>query len=148
MGKLAGGLFRTLTTLFYTLDFLCAAAILVIYSYFLAKLSYHDVHISKDWEAVEGLSGAAVVYTIFAILLTCFLGGVKIFAFLGVLFDLLFMGAMIAIAVLLRKGAHTCKGTVVTPLGTGATTAQGAGTNLGLACRMNLAAFIIACIAA
>ena len=37
------------------------------------------------WEkAVEGLSGAAVLYTIFAVVLTCCLGGISVFAFLAI----------------------------------------------------------------
>lgn len=149
MAKVVGGLLRSMATLFYLLDFLCAAAIIALYSYFIAKLDYHDLNISNQVKAIEGLSGAAVIYSAFAVLLTCFLGGVKFLAFLAILLDLLFMGAMIAIAILVRGAAHSCTGNVTTPLGTGNVNTDGAaGTNLGTACKMNLAVLIIACIAA
>jgi hypothetical protein len=61
-------------------------------------------------KAVEGMSGAAVLYTAFAVILVCFLGGITVFAFLGLLLDLLFCGAFIAIAVLTRAGAKKCSG--------------------------------------
>ena len=53
------------------------------------------------------MSGAAVIYTGFASLLTCFLGGITFFAFLAILLDVLFCAAMVAIAVLTRGGSHT-----------------------------------------
>lgn len=61
-------------------------------------------------KAVEGISGGAVIYTALAVLLVCFLGGITIFAALGLLLDLLFCGAFVAIAILARAGAKTCTG--------------------------------------
>lgn len=61
-------------------------------------------------KAVEGMSGAAVIYTAFAVLLVCFLGGITIFTFFGVLLDVLFCIAFVAIAILARGGAKTCTG--------------------------------------
>ena len=61
-------------------------------------------------KAVEGMSGGAVIYTAFAVILVCFLGGITVFAMLGLVLDLLFCGAFIAIAVLARGGAKTCSG--------------------------------------
>lgn len=58
-------------------------------------------------KAVEGMSGAAVIYTAFATLLTCFLGGLTVFAILAILLDVLFCAAMVAVAVLTRGGRHT-----------------------------------------
>jgi len=58
--------------------------VLGLYSYFLATQSQHDVAIPNWEKAVEGISGAGVLYTIFAVLLTCFLGGKKFFAFLAI----------------------------------------------------------------
>jgi hypothetical protein len=119
------------------------------------------------WEkAVEGLSGAAVLYLICAVLLTCCLGGISFFAFLAIVLDVLFAGAMIAIAVMTRQGANSCKGFVRTPLGNGQ---SGSGTggfgnfgeggntqdnnvtysvNLRTACKLNTAAFAVSIIAA
>ncbi len=58
-------------------------------------------------KAVEGIAGAAVIYTAFATLMTCFLGGLTFFALLAILLDLCFLGAFVAIAVLARGGIHT-----------------------------------------
>lgn len=66
-------------------------------------------------KAVEGMSGAAVIYTAFATLLTCFLGGIAFFAYLAVVLDVLFCIAMIAIAILTRGGRRTNGGS--SPLG-------------------------------
>lgn len=61
-------------------------------------------------KAVEGMAGGAVIYTGFAVILTCFLGGFTFFAFLAVLLDVLFVGAFVAIAILTRGGVRSCGG--------------------------------------
>jgi hypothetical protein len=106
------------------------------------------------------MSGGVVLYTIFAILLTCFLGGKAFFAFLGMILDLACAGAMIAIAVLTRDGASSCTGNVQTPLGDGPSDSkEGFGSNgqgnqvtysasLGATCRLNTACFAVAIIGA
>lgn len=153
LGNAALKLFQTIL---YAIEFCCAGIILGIYSYFLSVLADRDLAIATWIKAVTGLSGAAVLYTIFAVLLTCFLGGKSFFAFLGILFDILFVGAMVAIAVLTRDGAHSCSGFVKTPLGDGASSSkQGFGSNadgnqitysvsLRSACRLNTACFAVA----
>lgn len=89
--------------------------------------------------AVEGMAGAAVIYTAFAIILTCFLGGKTFFAFLALLLDFAFVGAFVAIAVLTRGGARSCSGkNVPSPLGTGNTRA----------CKLETTVFAVAIIAA
>jgi hypothetical protein len=151
-----GGTFLKLfQTVLYAIEFCCAAIILGIYSYFLSVLADRDIHISQTLQAVEGISGAAVLYTIFAVLLTCFLGGKAFFALLGIILDILFAGAFIALAVLTRDGAKSCSGRVTTPLGNGPSNAKEGfrGNNqnqityavsLGTACRMNTACFAVA----
>ncbi len=79
--------------------------------------------------------------------------------------DILFCGAFVAIAIMIRAGASSCTGLVNTPLGSGESNsnAQGYGANgfgfgttqkstympnLGLACRLNTAAFAVAVIGA
>lgn len=111
--------------------------------------------IAKDWRAVEGLSGAAVLYLIFAVGLTCCLGGISFLAFLAIVLDVCFCGAMIAIAILTRNGAHSCTGYVHTPLGTGPANAPGGFNNditykvkLSTACRLNTAVFAVSIIGA
>ncbi|KAF3359320.1 hypothetical protein VdG1_02343 [Verticillium dahliae VDG1] len=45
-------------------QFGCAAIVLGIFSYFLATLSNHNIHIATHVRAVTGISGAAVLYAI------------------------------------------------------------------------------------
>jgi hypothetical protein len=84
MALIKGGFLRIFQTFLYLLAFACAAIILGIYSYFLSVLADRDILIRTWTKAVEGLSGAATLYTIFAILLTCCLGGIPAFAFLAI----------------------------------------------------------------
>lgn len=161
MAKIGGLALKLLQTLLYLLLFICAAVILGIYSYFLSVLADRDLPIASWKQAVEGISGAAVLYLIFAILLTCFLGGKSFFAFLAIVLDILFAGAFIAIAVLTRDGVDSCTGFVETPLGDGPADSgeEGYGANgfgfgednnatyapnLRTACRLNKAVFAAA----
>jgi len=157
---IGGAVLRFVSTLLYALEFCCAGIILGIYSYFLAVQADRDVTIPRWQQAVEGLSGAVVLYTIFAVLLTCFLGGKTIFAMLGMIFNLLCCGAMIAIAVMTRDGASSCNGYVQTPLGDGdKNTKEGFGSDdqgnqitysasLGSICKLNTACFAVAIVGA
>jgi hypothetical protein len=155
---IGGALLRISSTLFYALEFCCAGIILGIYSYFLSVEADRDVTIPRWQQAVTGMSGGVVLYTIFAVLLTCFLGGKTIFALLGIILDLLCCGAMIAIAVLTRDGASSCTGNVNTPLGNGPSDSKDGFGNerqqytysasLGSICRLNTACFAVAIIGA
>jgi len=157
---------KIVQTFLYALEFCCAAIILGIYSYFLSILADRNISIPTWEKAVEGISGAAVLYLIFAVLLTCFLGGKTIFAFIAIVLDVLFFGGFLAIAVLARDGADSCKGDVQTPLGNGQSNSKtGFGANgfgnknddssnvtyavsLGTACRLNTACFAVAILGA
>lgn len=158
---------HTLTTqlLLAFLIFCCAAIILGVYSYFLSVLANRNLPISKDWRAVEGMSGAACVWLLLAPLITCCCGGFAFWAIISIIVEFLFLAAFIAIAVLTRHGAGSCSGIVNTPLGIGPSDsqAQGYGANgfgfgagqtatyeprLHLACRLNTAAFAVAIIGA
>lgn len=75
---------RLFQTLLYALAFGCSGVALGIYSYFLAVLADRDANIPRWEKAVTGLAGAAVLYTIFAVVLTCCLGGISAFAFLAI----------------------------------------------------------------
>lgn len=157
---IGGAVLRFASTLFYALEFCCAGIILGIYSYFLSVQADRDITIPRWQQAVEGLSGAVVLYTIFAVLLTCFLGGKTFFAMLGMIFNLLCCGAMVAIAVMTRDGASSCKGYVQTPLGDGdENSKEGFGSNgqgdqytysasLGTICNFNTACFAVAIVGA
>lgn len=157
---IGGAALRIGSTLLFALEFCCAGIILGIYSYFLAVQADRNVSIPVWQQAVTGMSGGVVLYTIFAVLLTCFLGGKSFFALLGIVLDLACAGAMIAIAVLTRDGASSCTGNVETPLGDGPSDSkEGFGSNdqgnqitysasLGSTCRLNTACFAVAILGA
>jgi len=142
MGIVKGGFMRAAVSFLYALAFCCAAIILGIYSYFLAFQTNRNLPIPKWEQAVEGMSGVAVIYTAFAVLLTCCLGGITFFGFLAIVIDVLMIGAFIAMAVLTDSGASSCSGTVQTPIG------NGPSNTLGEACRLNTAAFAVSIIGA
>jgi len=129
--------------------------VLGLYSYFLATERTHDVPIPAKHKAIEGIGGAGCLYTLIALVLTCFLGGFTLFAFIGIALDLLFMGAFIAVAIMTRDGASSCKkNPVKTPLGTGAPDSH-VGTNgavwtgtLYTICRLETVVFAVAIIGA
>jgi len=141
---------KAFQTFLYALEFCCAGIILGIYSYFLAAQSDHNVSIPQWQKAVEGMSGIGVIYTVFAVVLTCCLGGIAFFAFIGIVLDILLCAAFIALAVLTRDGASSCSGkSVKTPLGTGPDNSKGSfGITYGTACHYNTACFAVAIIGA
>jgi hypothetical protein len=98
---------------------------------------------------VEGLSGAAALYTLFAVLFTCCLGGFMFFAFIGIVANVLFIGAFIAIAILTRGAWNSCdvdssedaSGPVFLGDVTGTPTP-------GYTCKLEKAVFVVACVTA
>ncbi|KAJ5329672.1 hypothetical protein N7452_010062 [Penicillium brevicompactum] len=145
----AGGVILRFFNLFLrVLQFLDGAVILGIFSYYLAVLSRNNQHIATWVKAVEGLAGAATLYGLLGMILTCCLGGVAFFAFLGVALDVCFVGAMVAIAILTRKGVSQCTGTVDTPLGTGNANDDtfSKGLTFGMTCKLEKVVFAVAII--
>ena len=69
------GLLKSGSTALYALEFCCACIILGVYGYFLSVLADRNETITVWEKAITGISGGIVLYTIFAVLLTCFLGG-------------------------------------------------------------------------
>lgn len=141
------------------IEFCSAVIILGIFSYFLAVLSRNDLHIATYIKAVEGIAGAGVLYTIFALLLVCCLGGIAFFSALAMLLDFCFAGAFAYLAYATRGGRGSCKGFVDTPLGSGnaAGSNQVPGVNEGTfirlpslhtACKLNTACFAVAIVGA
>lgn len=129
------------------LQFLDAAVILGIFSYFLAVQSRHDQAIPQWMKATEGLSGAATLYGLLGILFTCCLGGVAFFAALAIILDVCFVGAMVAIAVMTRDGTQKCSGNVKTPLGEGDSNDKSASNvTFGFACELQKVAFAVSII--
>ena len=152
MGIFKGGALRLLQTALYALCFCCAAIIIGIFSFFLAVLADHNLDIPTKWKAVEGIAGGITLYTICTTLLTCCLAGIAFLSVLGLLFDILCMGGMIAIAVLTRQGAKSCSNYVRTPLGNGPAGnaipftegRHNYNPSLSLACKLNKTVFAVA----
>lgn len=160
----AGGVILRFMNLFVRVLQLCASAVILgIYSYFLAVLTDHKMHIATWMRAVEGMSGAACLYTLLGAVFTCCLGGIAFFAGVAVVLDVAFVGVMIAIAVLTRDGTQQCTGNVSTPLGSGDANAKAQGygkggfgigsgkdttyfPKLSFACRLEKAVFAVSII--
>lgn len=129
------------------LQLLDGAVILGIFSYFLAIQTKHDVEIPQWMRAVEGLSGAATLYGLLGCIFTCCLGGIAFFAFVAIVLDMCFVGAMIAIAVLTRDGPQTCQGQVDTPLGSGNSDDDSSAVlSFGMACQLEKVVFAVSII--
>ncbi|KAJ5584859.1 uncharacterized protein N7459_004659 [Penicillium hispanicum] len=144
---IGGVILRFCSLAIRVLQFLDAAVILGIFSYYLAILTQHDQTIATWIKAVEGLAGAATLYGMLGIVFVCCLGGVAFFAFLGVVLDVCFTGAMIAIAIMTRRGADKCTGSVNTPLGTGnANDKSPSGLDYGMACKLEKVTFAVSVI--
>ncbi|KAJ5453551.1 uncharacterized protein N7458_004507 [Penicillium daleae] len=144
-----GVILRFFSLAIRVLQFLASAVILGIFSYFLAVLSRHNLDIPTWIKAVEGLSGAGALYGILGTIFVCCLGGVAFFAFLAVVLDVCFVGAMIAIAILTRNGTQTCSGNVNTPLGNGNADNNAntpAGTSFKMACELEKVVFAVSII--
>ncbi|KAK1964285.1 hypothetical protein LZ32DRAFT_609142 [Colletotrichum eremochloae] len=134
----------------------CSVLILGIFSYFLATLHNHSLPIATSIRAVEGISGAAVLYTLVGLLLLCCLAGRSFTSFIAIVIDVAFIGAFIYVAVANRSGASSCSGNVSTPFGDGP--ADGEPTNTGnegwtrlpslhTACKLQSACFAVSIIA-
>lgn len=156
MGAGAGFALKFVQWFLRGVEFCCAALILAIFSYFLATLHNHGLEIPTWLRAVEGISGAAVVYTAVGLLLLCCLAGFALTSFLAIALDIAFVGAFIYVASANRGGAGSCRGVVDTPFGTGDAdsdvTDDGRGgiTNLPsfrTACKLETACFAVAIVA-
>jgi len=158
MARAGGIALRSLSFFLRFIEFCCAAIIIGIFSYFLATLHNHGLHVATYIRAVEGISGAGVIYTFFALLLVCCLGGITILGVLAMLLDLAFCGAFIYVAYATRGGASSCNGHVNTPFGSGNTNVDNTVPNgnggftrlpsLREACRLETATFAVAIVAA
>ncbi|KAI9834443.1 MAG: hypothetical protein M1826_002597 [Phylliscum demangeonii] len=134
-------------------QFLSSLMILGIFAYFLAKLRQHRLR-SANWvRATTGLAALGLLWALIAMALTCFMGGVTAFGLLGLVLDLLFVGAFIAIAIMNRGGVHRCRGYVSTPMGDGYTDYPPNSLRRGsyvpnykAACRLEKGVFIVALI--
>merc|ERR1712093_403889 len=107
---------KSVSLFFRAIEFGCAAVIIGIFSYYLATLTDHSLPISVHIKAVEGISGAAVLYTLAALVLVYCLGGIAFFSALGMVLDFAF------IAWVTRHATDgSCSGFVRTAYGNGYT---------------------------
>lgn len=154
MGAKGGFALKFLQWFVRGVQFLCAALILGVYSYFLATLKNHNLSISNTVRAVEGISGAGVLYTLIGLLLLCCVAGLAFTSFIAIALDVAFIGAFIYVAVANKSGAGSCKGYLDTPFGKGnskdTTSGSDGFTNLPsyhTACRLESACLAVAIIA-
>lgn len=119
MGAKSGLALKSLQWLVRGIQFLCAALILGVYSYFLAALHNHSLPIPTSARAVEGIAGAAVVYTLVGLILLCCVAGLLFTSAIAIVLDLAFVGAFVYVAVANRHGAGSCRGYLDTPFGSG-----------------------------
>ncbi|KAI1867931.1 hypothetical protein JX265_003985 [Neoarthrinium moseri] len=119
MGSKSGLALKFLQWFIRGIEFCCAAVVLALSSYFLAALHNHNITIPTWLRAVEGISGAGVLYTLVGLLLLCCLAGHPFTSFVAIVLDVAFIGAFIYVATAYRSGASSCRGTVDTPFGTG-----------------------------
>ena len=152
---LAGVLLKSTQSTLRLIQLLGSILILGIFSYFLAVQAHHHLYKPTWVKAVEGIAGASVLWSLFALLLTCFVGGKPVFGTLAMLLDLLFLGGFIAVTILTRGGRRSCSGYISTPLGsgntrTGVTTTRPANSryspHLKRTCRLEKAVFAVAII--
>lgn len=154
MGAKSGTALKFLQWFIRGIQFACAALILAIYSYFLATLHNHNLHISDTIRAVEGISGVAVLYTAAALVLVCCLAGRTISSLFAIILDVAFIGAFIYVAVANKGGASSCTGYLDTPFGKGkaGNTAEGSDGFTALpsyrtACKLQSACLAVSIIA-
>ncbi|MCJ1473262.1 hypothetical protein MMC13_001913 [Lambiella insularis] len=146
MAKIAGVLLRSTDTFIRFLEFLASAAILGIFSYFLACLARGSLPIAIWMRAVEGIAGAATLYTLLGVILTFFLGGITVFAFLGILLDLAFCGAFGYVAYATRGGIHCGGSTDESFFGNGNTGIGNSSASPRVICDLEKTCFILAII--
>ncbi|AEO56232.1 hypothetical protein MYCTH_2300924 [Thermothelomyces thermophilus ATCC 42464] len=119
MGAAKGIALRGLMFLLRAIQFCCAAIVLALFSYFLATLTNHNMHIPTWARAVAGISGVGVLYTILALLMLCCVPGRSFPSFITMVLDVAFIGGFIYIATANRGGASSCNGEVDTVYGKG-----------------------------
>lgn len=156
MGAGAGFALKVIQWFNRGVQFCCAGLILSLTSYFLAAMSNHSITIPTNLRATEGISGVAVLYTGFGILLVCCLAGFTLTSFLAIVLDIAFVGAFIYVATVYKSGASSCSGSnVQTVFGSGDADAQVSTSSDGgvplptyrTACKMQSAMLAVAIVA-
>ena len=93
------------------------------------------------------MSGAAIIYTAFAVLLTLCFAGVAFLGYIAIVLDICFVGCFAAIAYFTRRGTRGCSGVVDTPLGRGPANTDVNGSSLSRACNLQTTVFAVSIIA-
>jgi hypothetical protein len=161
---LGGAALRITQTLLRAIQLCCAVVVCGVFAYFLAILADHKLPIATYVRAVTGMSGAAIIYTAFAVLLTLCFAGAAFLGFIAIVLDICFAGCFAAIAYYSRDGAGSCSGNVKTPIGNGPSDSKAAGygengfglgkgnnatykPSLSRACKLNTAVFAVSIVA-
>lgn len=158
MSARTGTFLGALKLILRTIQFLCAAIILALFSYFLATLSNHNLPTANWIRAVEGIAGIAVLYTLLCILSLCCLSATGVHPATSLLtmgLDVAFAAAFIYVAAANKGGSGGCRGSVETPFGsgdadTGVVEGSGGWTalpSLRQACQMQTACLAVAVVA-
>ena len=137
---------RISQTLLRALQLCCAILVCGIFAYFLAILARRDLPVGAYVRAVTGMSGAAIIYTASAVLLTLCFAGVAVLGYIAIFLDICFIGCFAAVAYFSRGGTEGCSLVVYTPLGNGPSD-SGDSPSLGTACRLNTAVFAVSIVA-
>ncbi|MCJ1314501.1 hypothetical protein MMC25_008183 [Agyrium rufum] len=92
-----------------------------IFSYFISVLNSFDLPVVMSTVAFEGISVAALAYSVYACLLTAVVGGVTPIAIYNVFMDLILMVCWIVAAVIADAGVYPCAKNryTTTPVGVG-----------------------------
>lgn len=120
MGAKTGLTLKILQWFLRGIEFCCAAIILALFSYFLAVMTNHHMPIHNWIRAVEGISGAAVLYTLLSLLFLCCVAGHPFTSSIAILLDICFIAGFIYIAASNRvTGTDSCRGQTTTIFGSG-----------------------------
>ncbi|KAI5304071.1 hypothetical protein KEM56_006881 [Ascosphaera pollenicola] len=118
---------RLATFVHRVLLLLASVFIFGTFTYFLVTRADHEMGSSKWVSAVEGISGAALCYSLVLAILTLPYGGHPTVATVSMILDVLFIPAFVAIAILNRHCTGSCEGNVDTALGKGSGRSQPVG---------------------
>lgn len=138
-----GAILRISQTVLRAIQLCCAIVACGVFAYFIAVLANRDETSANYIRAVAGMSGAAIIYTAFAVLLTLCFAGVAFLGYIAIILDICFVGCFAAIAYYSRGGARSCSGNVDTPIGAGSSDS----TRLRRACQLETAVFAVSIVA-
>lgn len=140
---IGGAILRISQTVLRAIQLCCAIVACGVFAYFIAVLSSRDETSANYIRAVAGMSGAAIIYTASAVLLTLCFAGVAFLGYIAIVLDICFAGCFAAIAYYSRGGARSCSGLIDTPIGDGSSNSA----RLRRACQLQTAVFAVSIVA-